>query len=154
MRNHLSFLSPHTPDCGKNKCSPRLLPAVHNHRARVGGVTGLDSPKESEERRRVFWDAVVGPGGELELPHFPLLAGPVLWSRNTGWNAGFLAQVVRRNNDMEEVTPQRASWFLPRPDILGEDTLFGDRHPELFVNDKCLFRKIRFLGEKHYIFQV
>lgn len=153
MRNHWRFLSPHTPDCRENKCSPWSLPAVHDHRACIGRVTGLDSPEESEERCRVFWDAVVGPGGELELPHFSLLAGPVLWSRNTGWNAGFPAQVVRRTHDVEEVTRQRASRFLPRPTILWEDTLFGDINAELFVNDTRLSRKVKCLGEKHDISQ-
>lgn len=66
------------------------LPAMHNHRSSIRWVASLDSSQESQEWCWVFWDTMVRPGSELELPHFPFLAWAILWNFKVSWQNCYL----------------------------------------------------------------
>lgn len=59
-----------------------MLPAVHHHRAGVGGSGGFHPPDESQQPGGVIRHPVVGPGGEVELTHL-VLGGVSPLSRHT-----------------------------------------------------------------------
>lgn len=67
---------------GRERGAARV-PAVHDHGARVRRVTGLHSPQESQEWRRVLGHPVVRPRRELELADLTLLTGAVLGTTGT-----------------------------------------------------------------------
>lgn len=50
----------------------------------VRGVAGFDPAEEVEEGSGILWYAVIRPGCELELTHFPPLAAAALRGKNTG----------------------------------------------------------------------
>lgn len=64
----------------------RFSPAVHHHGPCVWGIARFHPPEEGQEGGGVLGHPVVWPGRELELPHFPLLAGAVL--KKQGLNGG------------------------------------------------------------------
>lgn len=53
-------------------------PAVHHHGSGVRRVAGFHPAQERQERCGMFGNAVIRPGGELELSYLSLLAGAVL----------------------------------------------------------------------------
>lgn len=54
---------------------------MHHHGSGVRRVAGFHPAQERQERRGMFGNAVIRPGGELELSNLSLLAGAVLNTR-------------------------------------------------------------------------
>lgn len=51
---------------------PHSGTAVHHHWPSIGGVAGGHFSHKVKQGGGLLWDTVIGPDGEVELPHDPL----------------------------------------------------------------------------------
>lgn len=78
------------------------VPAVSDDGPGVRRVAGFDPAEEVEERSGVLRHAVVGPGRELELTHFPPLAAAALKGRKKTAARRFVHGAASRGGRLQQ----------------------------------------------------